>query len=52
VICDPGELAFRDGALWHGGLRIDLVYNRLTDFASTRRPMLCCAPPGWPTPRC
>lgn len=33
VICDPQELAFRDGALWHGGLRIDLVYNRLTDFA-------------------
>jgi hypothetical protein len=33
VICDPGELAFRDGALWHDGLRIDLVYNRLTDFA-------------------
>jgi hypothetical protein len=33
VICDPGELAFRDGALWHGGLRIDLVYNRLTDFS-------------------
>ncbi|MBK9019178.1 MAG: hypothetical protein IPL72_03930 [Sulfuritalea sp.] len=33
VICDPGELAFRDGALWHDGLRLDLVYNRLTDFA-------------------
>ncbi|MFH1870247.1 MAG: hypothetical protein ABIK82_23590 [Pseudomonadota bacterium] len=33
VICDPQELAFRDGALWHGGSRIDLVYNRLTDFA-------------------
>jgi hypothetical protein len=33
VICDPGELAFRDGALWHAGLRIDLVYNRLTDFS-------------------
>jgi hypothetical protein len=33
VICDPGELAFRDGALWHDGLRIDLVYNRLTDFS-------------------
>ncbi|NJD35839.1 MAG: hypothetical protein FIA96_13565 [Betaproteobacteria bacterium] len=33
VICDPRELAFRDGALWHGGARIDLVYNRLTDFA-------------------
>ncbi|MDO8788128.1 MAG: hypothetical protein Q7J42_08675 [Sulfuritalea sp.] len=33
VICDPQELAFRDGALWHGATRIDLVYNRLTDFA-------------------
>ncbi len=33
VICDPQELAFRDGALWHGAERIDLVYNRLTDFA-------------------
>ncbi|MBL8477794.1 MAG: hypothetical protein JNK59_00660, partial [Sterolibacteriaceae bacterium] len=32
VICDPGELAFRQGALWHDGLRIDMVYNRLTDF--------------------
>ena len=33
VICDPQELAFHDGALWHGATRIDLVYNRLTDFA-------------------
>jgi hypothetical protein len=33
VICDPQELALRDGALWHGSNRIDLVYNRLTDFA-------------------
>ncbi|MDP2822222.1 MAG: hypothetical protein Q8O52_06020 [Sulfuritalea sp.] len=36
VICDPQELVFRDGALWYGGhgaTRIDLVYNRLTDFA-------------------
>ncbi|TRZ93830.1 MAG: hypothetical protein D4R84_09790 [Rhodocyclaceae bacterium] len=36
VICDPQELVLRDGALWygeHGGSRIDLVYNRLTDFA-------------------
>lgn len=32
VIADPGELAFRDGALWFGDLKIDLVYNRLTDF--------------------
>lgn len=33
VIVDPGELALRDGRLWHGDLGIDLVYNRLTDFA-------------------
>ncbi|MGR9045588.1 MAG: hypothetical protein ACU83N_09845 [Gammaproteobacteria bacterium] len=32
VICDPAELIFRDGALWHGDIQIDLVYNRLTDF--------------------
>lgn len=32
VIADPGQLAWRDGSLWHGELRIDLVYNRLTDF--------------------
>ncbi|MDD5035827.1 MAG: hypothetical protein PHE55_13830 [Methylococcaceae bacterium] len=32
VICDPGELEFRQGVLWHGERRIDLVYNRLTDF--------------------
>ncbi len=33
VIVDPGELSLRDGVLWHGDLAIDLVYNRLTDFA-------------------
>ena len=32
VVCDPAELRFEAGALWHGGARIDLVYNRLTDF--------------------
>lgn len=32
VICDPAELDYRNGALWHGELAIDLVYNRLTDF--------------------
>jgi hypothetical protein len=32
VICDPEELAFRDMALWRGAQRVDLVYNRLTDF--------------------
>jgi len=32
VICDPDELVFREGVLWHGERSIDLVYNRLTDF--------------------
>jgi len=32
VICDPSELDYRDGMLWHGDMAIDLVYNRLTDF--------------------
>ncbi|MBI4987220.1 MAG: hypothetical protein HZC23_00195 [Rhodocyclales bacterium] len=32
VICDPAELRFAGGALHHGDGRIDLVYNRLTDF--------------------
>ncbi len=31
-ICDPRALQRADGALWTGGERIDLVYNRLTDF--------------------
>ncbi|MGZ8943992.1 MAG: hypothetical protein ACXW1W_01045 [Methylococcaceae bacterium] len=32
VICDPSELVYHDQVLWHGNQRIDLVYNRLTDF--------------------
>lgn len=32
VICDPAELTFEDDRLRHGGLAIDLVYNRLVDF--------------------
>ncbi len=32
VIGDPGALQWHDGALRHGDLAIDLVYNRLTDF--------------------
>lgn len=32
IICDPAELVFHDQALWHENQRIDLVYNRLTDF--------------------
>jgi hypothetical protein len=33
VIADPSELSVKNGVLWHGELAIDLVYNRLTDFA-------------------
>ncbi len=33
LICAPHELVWSDGALWHEGRRIDLVYNRLTDFS-------------------
>ena len=33
IICDPRELELRQGELWHGKARIDLVYNRLTDFS-------------------
>ncbi len=32
AICDPAELRFAGGALLHGDERVDLVYNRLTDF--------------------
>lgn len=32
LIADPAELEVRDGALWLGKDRIDLVYNRLVDF--------------------
>jgi hypothetical protein len=35
VIADARELVWRDGALWHGDTKIDLVYNRLTDFYLT-----------------
>ncbi len=33
LICDPAELDYRGGRLSHAGQPIDLVYNRLTDFA-------------------
>ncbi|WP_347989392.1 hypothetical protein [Methylomonas sp. AM2-LC] len=33
VICDPSELHYHNGAIWHGALKIDLIYNRLTDFS-------------------
>lgn len=33
AIADPSELRHADGRLWHAGQPVDLVYNRLTDFA-------------------
>ncbi len=33
VICDPQDLMLCHGGLWHEQTRLDLVYNRLTDFA-------------------
>jgi hypothetical protein len=36
VIADPSALTLRDGALRHASRSIDLVYNRLTDFALQR----------------
>jgi hypothetical protein len=33
VIADPAALAIRDRRLWYGQQAVDLVYNRLTDFA-------------------
>jgi hypothetical protein len=32
VVADPSQLAWRDGVLSHDGERVELVYNRLTDF--------------------
>jgi len=32
LIADPGALQWHEGALRHGDVAIDLVYNRLTDF--------------------
>lgn len=33
IICAPENLRYHSGQLWHKNTRIDLVYNRLTDFA-------------------
>ena len=33
AVVAPEALERRDGGLWHDGARVDLVYNRLTDFA-------------------
>jgi len=33
MICAPGALDPKDGRLWKDGQCVDLIYNRLTDFA-------------------
>ncbi|HJV95540.1 MAG TPA: hypothetical protein VJ608_05860 [Albitalea sp.] len=38
IVADPAAFAWRDGALWHGATRIDMVYNRLTDFSLATEP--------------
>lgn len=37
LICDPGTLEFRGGEVWYRDRRIDLVYNRMTDFGLRAR---------------
>lgn len=32
LILDPQQLTIHDGALWHDTQKVDMVYNRLTDF--------------------
>ena len=32
AVADPSALSWHDGKLWHEGVAVDMVYNRLTDF--------------------
>jgi hypothetical protein len=43
VILDPAQLEARADGLYHEGRKIDLVYNRLTDFMLERHPALAAA---------
>jgi hypothetical protein len=42
-IVDPAQLQSRHGALYAGEQKIDLVYNRLTDFTLQQHPVLLSA---------
>ena len=33
LVVDPSELALYSDGLWHKGRKVDMIYNRLTDFA-------------------
>ena len=41
AIADPKDFEIKHGALWLGELKIDLVYNRLTDFYLTLPESAC-----------
>ncbi|HEY6095583.1 MAG TPA: hypothetical protein VIU93_11595 [Gallionellaceae bacterium] len=43
VIADPAELQAKSDGLYCGELKIDLVYNRLTDFSLQRYPHILAA---------
>jgi hypothetical protein len=43
VIADPGELQARGDGLYCGELKVDMVYNRLTDFSLQAYPQLLAA---------
>ncbi|MBY0578542.1 MAG: hypothetical protein K2P57_05800 [Burkholderiales bacterium] len=43
VIAEAKDLEFRDGVLYHDDIRVDLVYNRLTDFSLEAHPALKAA---------
>ena len=58
VVADPSQLEWREGVLVHHGERVDLLYNRLTDFyfeapehASLREAYLSGAAVVTPHPR-
>lgn len=41
IIVDPSEFTIQEGVLWAGGFKIDLVYNRLTDFYFQAKESAC-----------
>lgn len=43
VIADPGELQARGDGLYCGELKVDMIYNRLTDFSLQAYPQLLAA---------
>lgn len=43
LIADPSELAARGDGLYCGGRKVDLIYNRLTDFSLQQYPALSAA---------